>query len=1533
MSGYKNSDKFKEYFIRKSIGTKGNLEDIIEEYLLLFLEKYSLFGVTTDYTNPDSSEERVFFRGKLPLNTINGRSLVGQGNLLTGDFINVGSSGEIPISNSATNQFDYSQNFTWINGEFTSKGSGNSQATNNFVLKNSDNNILFNVTNNSYTGINRNQPRYHLDVNGLIAARSNTNTFISQFKDTGSAVTLNALLGEFGLGGALDSNSTNYPAAIIQGGATENWSRTQAGAQLSFSTTPNGTLAKREVLILQQDGNALFNFNVTASQFIGDGSGLTNLTTTEVLTFGTSGQIPYTNATGDDYDYGNISFSGNTLNIDGNSYTPLRFTNSVNGGYSEIAISGAYNQGFEINLDAGNNSNFDVFRINLSTINAITINRFRNLGIGTTTPDGRLHVQGSDNTTGVNTLLTSLDRTELFKVLNNGNVGIGNTSPSYKLDVIGDIRTQGWFYATSQGIRVKNGSAASPTLGFADDGDMGIYRITTNTLGFSTAAVERMRIDSSGNIGIGTTSPTEALDVVGTVKTTGTLEGFSAQEGTVNMRLMANAFYGWVGTQSAHDFLFMTNFNARAFLKHSTGNFTIGNGVTDLGARLGVKGSDNTTGVNTLLTSLDGTERFKLLNDGSLLANGISTLRTTTADRNQYEDVLLLQRYVTAGPPYNGNGNAILWKGRTYRNNNHDNPHGRIKTILRGDSVFNIGTDIIFENLRTDDATSLTESLRISYEGNIGIGTTSPTEKLHTMGDALFEGLAYSFKLSPNEGTGPEISLGTLADPTSFFRIGAFAGRNNFDTRNRNFNIFSNSIPSILFLDKGTGNVGIGTTSPTSRIHAQDGTVAEFKFNSGQSSVTPTLAVGNTNASGKYAALVAGTSGAGLEYDSTGFFSIGAGDKSRYNSGTLLGGTAKVVLRNDNLTIGNGTTDLGARLGVKGSDNTTGVNTLLTSANGTELVNVLNNGNVGIGTTTPQQKLSVLNTNSNPGVQIEHTAAGFVAEFINTNQYGLLIHSDSTSSFHYLLNLRSNSGNNDVMYVRADGNVGIGTTTPTAKLHVVGSDNTTGVNTLLTSLDGTELFKVLNNGEFVFKMENTSSTSYIKNKSGSNLFTFRNDANRGILRLHNGLREIEILEQGTTAWIKTNTGDMQLRGAINAIMHAETGDAIFKPNGTEIARFTSTGLGIGTTSPGKKLDVIGTVRSQMTPPGAGNGDVYGFNIHTFVGNNNRLGIGLHDAGDAFMALMDNTGVISRIDSNGDSYLMGGNVGIGTTSPTSKLQVVGADNTTGVNTLLTSLDGTELFKVLNNGRVEVSNNSIILNRTDVVGAATRNVSYAQNGVTQISAFGFYESSIFRYYGIGYDFKTTAIRVNLNKQVIIGGANSQNLPFNSTLNVIGSGSTSSTTNLLLQNSSGTELFKVVNDGTATFSNGTYSLAYTPANSATLYSAGSAALSVGTPPTRAVFFLGSRFYMYANNQEVLRGFPSASNCVSIGGSTDPTETLDVGGAKGSLRVRGISKLDNGAIVGGLSTYANNAAAIIAGLTAGALYIRIGHGLDIVT
>lgn len=75
---------------------------------------------------------------------------------------------------------------------------------------------------------------------------------------------------------------------------------------------------------------------------------------------------------------------------------------------------------------------------------------------------------------------------------------------------------------TWQRVFVLDGDATAPAYAFGNASDVGIFKVSgQDTLGFSTNGSERLRINSSGNVGIGNSNPSNRLDVTGEVRFTG----------------------------------------------------------------------------------------------------------------------------------------------------------------------------------------------------------------------------------------------------------------------------------------------------------------------------------------------------------------------------------------------------------------------------------------------------------------------------------------------------------------------------------------------------------------------------------------------------------------------------------------------------------------------------------------------------------------------------------------------------------------------------------------------------------------------------------------------------------------------------------------------------------------------------------------------------------------------------------------------------------------------------------------------------
>jgi len=189
-----------------------------------------------------------------------------------------------------------------------------------------------------------------------------------------------------------------------------------------------------------------------------------------------------------------------------------------------------------------------------ATSTAITIDSNENVGIGTSSPSNPLHLSSTSypqfaiqNSTSTYRMGVDSNQKLIFDPIsgstrnivfqNSGageiNVGIGTSSPETKLHVYSassgaSAHSNGddLFIENSSacGITIGSGATSVGTINFADssaqyDGYIE-YNHANRNMRFATAISEAMRIDSSGNVGIGTTSPTQKLDVNGTVKAT-----------------------------------------------------------------------------------------------------------------------------------------------------------------------------------------------------------------------------------------------------------------------------------------------------------------------------------------------------------------------------------------------------------------------------------------------------------------------------------------------------------------------------------------------------------------------------------------------------------------------------------------------------------------------------------------------------------------------------------------------------------------------------------------------------------------------------------------------------------------------------------------------------------------------------------------------------------------------------------------------------------------------------------------------------
>jgi hypothetical protein len=127
---------------------------------------------------------------------------------------------------------------------------------------------------------------------------------------------------------------------------------------------------------------------------------------------------------------------------------------------------------------------------------------------------------GYVGTTDATALKIVTDSSERMRITSGGDVGIGTSSPTVKLDV----RSSGAGIA-----RITSTGSGSSILYFSDIDSTGGFAQSIGSVGDDlralTGSTERLRITSGGDVGIGTSSPSEKLSVSGNISVTGTVDG------------------------------------------------------------------------------------------------------------------------------------------------------------------------------------------------------------------------------------------------------------------------------------------------------------------------------------------------------------------------------------------------------------------------------------------------------------------------------------------------------------------------------------------------------------------------------------------------------------------------------------------------------------------------------------------------------------------------------------------------------------------------------------------------------------------------------------------------------------------------------------------------------------------------------------------------------------------------------------------------------------------------------------------------
>jgi hypothetical protein len=749
----------------------------------------------------------------------------------------------------------------------------------------------------------------------------------------------------------------------------------QRGSFINFFTKANGTAAIAERMRIDSAGSIKFNaYNGTNNT----GS------PTHILGTDANGLIVKSTAGSSIGPWLPLA-AGSGERVTGDLYISdklyMRPSSTYGNGYNVMTVTGTNSAPYTSTLSFSNYAQSNVMVIQGS-----------NVGIGTTSPAYQLTVSknsgfheagldifqasagaalqvlriisdahGGGGRTGDIAFLTanSATATEKMRILSGGNVGIGTDSPVQPFQVNGQVlfRTTTADGSKNRFQLIPGGSsdAANLYLYYGNTGD-GTLSVRINAQGASYF--------NGGNVGIGTTNPTGKLDVVGSLVTTRVLTTGSLSligtDATASAQTVLTISTGVGNATGPNIVLSKSRSQASGAVVASdplgTIQFQGGNGTASVeGARI---------------QSIAGSTWSSTNRDSDLLFWTTPNASTTIAERMRIDSNGVLQ--LTSDINGYLNANTIGMEIDINRNPEtgtfKDTGLSHARIIMRGDTTANGGSNIKFVTSPTVNTVGTTK-MTIAGDGNVGIGTDSPSTQLEIASNTA----AGALKITQSaEVTGNAMVYidNNSASNKPALRIDVTAGGNATDTHGV---LINNSGPGYGLIVNG-GNVGIGTTSPTQLLHVNSTTANPTgiglqnsqRYYSVRSNNFSLVFTDETVGSERMRITSAGNVGIGTTSPDSKLDVRGtaSGEIARFT--TFNGSDSYIYIGRDD------STTEGLTLGYNSSNGdctikaVNGSHPIIFEQNTAERMRVASNGGVGINTTNPTEKLEV---NGNVKVQ------------------------------------------------------------------------------------------------------------------------------------------------------------------------------------------------------------------------------------------------------------------------------------------------------------------------------------------------------------------------------------------------------------------------------------------------------------------------------------------------------------------------------------------------------------------------------------